>query len=112
VRAVEDYFNAADLSLVTSDTESFCLSILEAMCFACPSVATRVGGIPEVIRDGVTGVLTPPGDAAAIALAVEALIQDEPRRRALGDAAVQDASRFSPSTIVPQYEALYRRLCD
>lgn len=111
VREVEDYFNASDVSLVTSDTESFCLSILEAMCFSCPSVATNVGGIPEVIRDGVTGVLAPPGDAAAIGSAVELLIRDVPRRRALGEAAIQDADRFSPSTIVPQYEALYRRLC-
>ncbi|HMJ89386.1 MAG TPA: N-acetyl-alpha-D-glucosaminyl L-malate synthase BshA, partial [Candidatus Acidoferrum sp.] len=44
VNVIEDYLQAADLGLVTSDTESFCLSILEAMCFACPSVATNVGG--------------------------------------------------------------------
>jgi len=110
VRAVEEYFAAADLSLVTSDTESFCLSILEAMCFACPSIATRVGGIPEVIRDGVTGLLVPAGDAKAVATAAEGLIRDETRRKALGAAAQQDAARFSASSIVPQYEALYRRL--
>ena len=43
-------------------SESFCLSILEAMCFACPSVATEVGGIPEVIENDVTGILVPFGD--------------------------------------------------
>ena len=53
VTDIEEYLQAADLGLFTSETESFCLSILEAMCFGCPSVATRVGGIPEVVEDGV-----------------------------------------------------------
>ena len=77
---IEDYLQAADMGLFASDSESFCLSILEAMCFGCPSVATRVGGIPEVVQDGVSGVLVPPGDAAALARAVEALIADPTRR--------------------------------
>ena len=68
---IEDYLQAADLGLFASDSESFCLSILEAMCFGCPSVATRVGGIPEVVEDGVSGVLVAPGDAATLARAVE-----------------------------------------
>src|SRR5215813_8826449 len=50
-----------------TDIESFCLSILEAMCFGCPSVSTRVGGIPEVVEDNVSGVLVPAGDARALA---------------------------------------------
>src|SRR5262245_59524599 len=52
VYAIEDYLQVADVGLYTSDSESFCLSILEAMCFGCPSVSTRVGGIPEVVEDG------------------------------------------------------------
>jgi L-malate glycosyltransferase len=112
VNLIEDYLQAADLGVVTSDTESFCLSILEAMCFACPSVATNVGGIPEVIDDNVTGRLTAPGDAEALARAVESLIHDLARRVALGQAAQARArERFSADVIVPQYEALYRRLC-
>ena len=71
VNDIEDYLQAADLGLFTSDTESFCLSILEAMCFACPSVARRVGGIPEVIEDGKTGLLVSSGDADALARSVE-----------------------------------------
>ena len=63
VTDIEEYLQAADLGVVTSETESFCLSILEAMCFSCPSVATRVGGIPEVVEDRVSGLLVPPGDA-------------------------------------------------
>ncbi len=112
VNDIEDYLQAADLGLFTSETESFCLSILEAMCFACPSVSTRVGGIPEVIEDQVSGLLAPFGDAAALAGAVEDLIQDPARRIALGRAAQQRArEKFSADAIVPRYEALYRRVC-
>jgi L-malate glycosyltransferase len=109
---IEDYLQAADLALFTSETESFCLSILEAMCFGCPSVATRVGGIPEVIEDDATGIMVPFGDSGALAAAVEGLIEDESRRRALGRAAQMRARKlFSAEVIVPQYEALYRRVC-
>jgi N-acetyl-alpha-D-glucosaminyl L-malate synthase BshA len=110
VRNIEDFLQAADIGLVTSDSESFCLSILEAMCFACPAVATRVGGIPEVLQDDVSGRLVPAGDVAAVAAAVEDLIGNVARRRAMGAAAQQDARRrFSADVIVPQYEELYRR---
>jgi N-acetyl-alpha-D-glucosaminyl L-malate synthase BshA len=108
----EDYLQAADLGLVTSDTESFCLSILEAMCFACPSIARNVGGIPEVIEDGVSGLLVDSEDPASIARAVESLMKDPSRRSKVGHMA-QDRAReqFSANVIVPQYEALYRRVC-
>jgi len=113
VHDIEDYLQAADLGLITSEIESFCLSILEAMCFACPSVATKVGGIPEVIDNDVTGILVPFGDTAALARAVEGLIKDPARRAALGRAA-QGRARdlFSAGVIVPRYEALYRRICE
>jgi L-malate glycosyltransferase len=112
VNDIEDYLRAADIGLFTSDSESFCLSILEAMYFACPSVSTRVGGIPEVIDDNRTGLLADAGDADALARAVENLIQDSPRRISMGRAAQRTAQeRFSAKTIVPQYEALYRRVC-
>ena len=112
VNAIEDYLQVADIGLYTSETESFCLSLLEAMCFGCPSVSTRVGGIPEVVEDGVSGLLTPAGDIGALTSGLEALIHDEPRRRALGEAARTRArARFSADVIVPRYEALYRRLC-
>ena len=112
VTDIEEYLQAADIGLFTSDTESFCLSILEAMCFGCPSVSTRVGGIPEVVEDNVSGVLVPAGDARALAGALESLIHDPSRRRALGESARARARElFAADVIVPRYEALYRRLC-
>lgn len=112
VNDIEEYLQAADVGLFTSETESFCLSVLEAMCFGCPSVATRVGGIPEVIEDGVNGKLVPAGDADAMARATEELIQNRGLRDNMGHAARQRASdKFSADVIVPRYEALYKRVC-
>ncbi len=113
VNVIEDYLQAADLALITSDTESFCLSILEAMFFACPSVATSVGGIPEVIEHGVSGLLAPAGDVEVLSRTVESLVRDPARRTALGQSAQSRArAKFSSSVIVPRYEALYREVCN
>jgi L-malate glycosyltransferase len=112
VDEVEDYLHAADIGLFTSESESFCLGILEAMFFGCPCVSTRVGGIPEVMRDGADGILVPFGDADGLARAVEALIKDPDRRSRLGQASRRRAvQHFSAEVIVPKYEALYRRVC-
>lgn len=109
VLAVEDYLNAADLGVFTSDSESFCLSILEAMTFGCPSVSTAVGGIPEVIDDGINGVIVPSADPADFARELESLIAHPERRRALGAAAQEKARRaFSADRIVQRYEDFYR----
>jgi len=111
VADIEDYLQAADVGLFTSESESFCLSILEAMCFACPSVAPQIGGIPEVIQDKATGLLLPFGDCEKMARAAERLIQDADLRLTLGRAAQTRArEKFSANVIVPRYEALYRRV--
>lgn len=111
VTNIEDYLQAADAAVFTSETESFCLSILEAMCFACPSAAFRVGGIPEVIEDERSGLLVPFGEVDALARAVESLVNDPNRRATLGRAAqLRAREKFSADAIVPLYEALYRRV--
>ena len=112
VNEIEDYLQAADLGLFTSETESFCLSILEAMFFGCPSVARRAGGIPEVVEDNVSGLLVPLANPDAIARAIESLIGEPKRRLAMGEAARRRArEHFSADAIVPRYEALYQRVC-
>lgn len=77
----------AAIYVVPSRFESFGLTYLEAMRFGVPAVATRVGGIPEVVEDGVTGVLVPPGDRAALASTLARLMTDEAERERLGRAA-------------------------
>lgn len=110
VTDVEDYLQAADFTLYTSESESFCLSILEAMTFGCPAVSTRVGGVPEVVDDGVTGLLVPFEHVDALAAAIERMIKDADLRLALGSAARLEAKqRFSVEAVVPRYENLYRR---
>ncbi len=112
VSDIEDYLQAADLGLFTSELETFCLSILEAMCFACPSVSTGVGGIPEVVENNVSGMLVPFGDTKAMAAAVETLMRDPARRREMGRAAQKRARElFSAAAIVPRYQQLYHRVC-
>jgi N-acetyl-alpha-D-glucosaminyl L-malate synthase BshA len=110
VLEIENYLQAADLGLFTSDSESFCVSILELMFFGHPSVARPIGGIPEVVQSGVTGLLVPSEDPDELARAVEKLIQDPTLRTSLGRAAQSQArENFSANVIVPRYEALYRR---
>jgi L-malate glycosyltransferase len=113
VLEIEDYLQAADLGLFTSETESFCLSILEVMCFGCPSIATDVGGISELVQNNVTGLLVPFGNADSLACAVERLIQNANLRINLGRAAQEAAEiKFSADVIVPHYETLYGRICN
>ncbi len=108
---VEDYVGAADVGLFTSDSESFCLGILEAMFLGVPSVSTSVGGVPEVVADGSTGLLAPAGDVEALARSLGALLDDAGRRRAMGQAARRRAGElFSAESIVPRYEELYARV--
>lgn len=81
------------------------------MFFGVPSVATRVGGIPEVVQDGATGLLVDFGNVEKLAKAVESLIHDAALRKKLGEAARADASRrFSTGVIISRYEDLYNRL--
>lgn len=109
---IEDYLQAADLALMASDSESFCLSVLEAMCFERPAIATAVGGLPEVMVDGEHGFLVPAGDCVALAAAAQRLIDDPALRATFGRAArLRARERFSAATIIPAYEQLYRLVC-
>ena len=113
VSDVEDYLQAADLGLITSDSESFCLTILEAMFFGCPGVARRIGGIPEVVENDVSGMLVDSASPDELAWTMGSLIANPNRRVAMGKAAQSRATgKFSAQVIVPAYENLYRRICE
>ena len=91
--------------------EAYGMALLEAQAAGLPVVAGRTGGVPDVVRDGVGGLLTPVGDAVAFAAAVEALLRDPDRRRAMGDAARRVAAEDHDfSTAVRDLDALVRRI--
>jgi len=103
--------SVADLFLLPSLQESFGLAALEAMACEVPVVASRVGGLPEVIEDGVTGSLHPPDDFDAMAASAIRLLTDRAAHAEMaqeGRWAVQ--YRFCVSEVVPRYEALYREV--
>jgi glycosyltransferase involved in cell wall biosynthesis len=88
--------------------ETFGLVALEAAAVGRPVIASAIGGLEDVVVDGETGLLVPPGDGAALGAAIRALLGDEELRRRLGEAAVQRARDFSAEAVVPQFEDAYR----
>lgn len=106
---IEDYLEAADAGLYTSETESFGLSILETLFAGKPVIAFRVGGIPEVVGDAA--ILTHFGDLTATAAALDSLIEAPWTAQTYGELGRQRAhDRFTAERVVPQYAALYRSL--
>lgn len=100
---------SADLFLLPSETESFGLSALEALATGVPVVASAVGGVPEVVRDGETGILRHTGDVDGMAAAGIELLSSPRRWQEMSLAAAADArARFAMDAIVEQYQQLYR----
>jgi N-acetyl-alpha-D-glucosaminyl L-malate synthase BshA len=110
LEAVAPLLAGADLFLLPSASESFGLSALEALASGVPVVASRAGGLAEVVRDGETGALRDVGDVAGMAAAGVAILADRERWTAMSAAAAADARhRFAQDAVVSQYEALYAR---
>jgi glycosyltransferase involved in cell wall biosynthesis len=97
-------FRAADASLLCSAWENFPHTVVEALAVGTPVIATAVGGVPEVVREGENGLLVPPGDPRALATAIELFFQDgELRARLSRDAAASVAS-FTESSVFTRIE--------
>ena len=109
--SVSEILPLCDLLLMPSELESFGLVALEAMACQVPTIATQVGGVPELIEDGVTGRLLPVGDVDGMAGASLELLRDPSRLEEMKDAARRHArSRYCASKILPLYERFYERV--
>jgi N-acetyl-alpha-D-glucosaminyl L-malate synthase BshA len=108
---VNELLPLADLLLMPSQLESFGLAALEAMACKVPSIATRVGGVPELIDDGETGQLYEVGDVAAMAQGALSLLSDPARLNAMREAGRKTAQKhFCSSLVVPHYVRFYEHV--
>jgi len=108
---VAEVLGRADLFLLPSEQESFGLAALEALSCEVPVVATRVGGLPEVVRDGVDGYLVDVGDIIALAERACEILGDETLRERMGRRARERVlSEFAPERVIPQYLDYYREV--
>jgi N-acetyl-alpha-D-glucosaminyl L-malate synthase BshA len=108
IDAVAPLLAGADLFLLTSQSESFGLSALEALASGAPVVGSKAGGLVEVVKEGVTGALREVGDVDGMAEAAIDILKDRDRWQEMSTAASADArARFSRDDIVSRYEALY-----
>ncbi|PYU99278.1 MAG: N-acetyl-alpha-D-glucosaminyl L-malate synthase BshA [Acidobacteria bacterium] len=108
---VEEFFSISDVLLLPSDNESFGLVALEAMACEVPVVVSRVGGLPEVVAEGVEGFLVEPRNIDAMARRALEILGDDRLRRQMGQRARETATtRFSATEIIPQYERFYQKI--
>ncbi len=107
---IDTVLACSDVFLLPSATESFGLAALEAMSHQVPIIASRVGGLPEVVRHGVDGYLEPLGDTDAMAEDALTLLRDPSLRKTMGAAAQERAlTTFAEGPVIDQYEALYEK---
>jgi glycosyltransferase involved in cell wall biosynthesis len=110
-RQLPQWYRQASVFVMPSYYETFGISVLEAMAFGLPVVATSAGGLPEVVEDGVTGILVPPGDPRALSEAITGLLRDSRLRRRLGEAGRERVqTEFAVESIVDRTLDLYEQI--
>jgi glycosyltransferase involved in cell wall biosynthesis len=108
---VAGYLQASDIFAFPTLDEALGMSAAEAQACGLPAVASRTGGVPDIVEDGVTGILTPPGEPSPLADALRGLISDPKRRTKLAAAArTRMKERFAYDTMVTRYADLFRSL--
>jgi glycosyltransferase involved in cell wall biosynthesis len=108
---VPDILSAFDLFAMSSKEEGLGITLIEAMAAGLPVVATAAGGIPEIVQDGVTGFIVPPGDSQGLADALLRGLSDDARGREMGEAGRRRAvERFSLTRMIGDYEKVYAEL--
>lgn len=107
---VEDYLAAFDVFVYPSLFEGLGSSLLDAMAFGLPIAASNVGGIPEVVQDGVNGLLIPPEDPGALIAALKRLLADAGLRESMARANRARAAEFDTSRMTSAYESIYREI--
>ena len=108
---IADYLGVADVFLLPSELESFGLAALEAQACEVPVIATRIGGIPEVVSEGETGYLSDVSDVEKMSEDTIKLLKDEDLRRAFGEKGRELAvQRYGSDKIIPQYISFYERV--
>jgi len=110
VSNVDDYLDLFDVFAFPSLMEGLGSTLLDAMCFGLPIVASRVGGIPDIIEDRVNGLLVEPNDPAALAEALGTLLDDQALQQEMHDANLEKATAYSAARMAASYDALYRKI--
>ncbi|MER3409103.1 MAG: hypothetical protein C4306_03150 [Thermoleophilia bacterium] len=103
---VLELFRAADATVLSSTWENFPHAVIESLAVGTPVIATRVGGVAEVVEEGVNGLLVPPGDAQALAQAIRRLLAEPGLRQQLAAKAEDSVARFSPQAVYGRIESL------
>jgi glycosyltransferase involved in cell wall biosynthesis len=108
-RRVVELFRAADATILSSSWENFPHTVVEALAVGTPVLAMEAGGVGEVVRDGVNGLLVPAGDTGRLADAVRRYFADDGLRERLRAAAAQSVASYAPERVFGELESTLRR---
>jgi glycosyltransferase involved in cell wall biosynthesis len=109
--AIMEAWRRSSVAMVPSLTaETFGIVAIEAMKMGRPVIASRIGGLTDIVNDGETGFLIPPGDSASLSQVMKRLLDDKSLRERMGQSAMRRSLEFRASVVVPRIEAVYRKL--